>query len=103
MLKVIYKKKIYNGMCELRDYEVNNLVNKNQEVKIIIGDEFMILTPSELKQGKVINTQHSIYNKGQTYKLIGYRWRPTGRLDEQITMPFATRLRLGEIWRNLKK
>lgn len=99
-MKIIYKKKIYNGMAELRDYEVERLLINKDSVKIIIDNEYMVLTPTELKiKGRISNTQYSIYNEGQTYKLIGYRWKPTGRLEEQITIPFDVKTRLAEAWR----
>lgn len=85
-MKTIVKKKIYNGMAELRDYEVQRFIKLNQPVRIIIGDEYMDLTVAELKKGHINNTQHSIINNGQTYKLIGWRWNPTPLRDPQISM-----------------
>jgi hypothetical protein len=85
-MKKIFKKKIYNGMCELRDYEVKKYIERNTPVRIVIGDEYMDLSVAELKKGKVTNTQHSIINEGQTYKLIGWRWKGIPYRDPQISL-----------------
>lgn len=107
-MKTILKKKLYNGMVELRDYERDNLVRRQESVKIILDNslpesgQYMILSVAQLKKGKPINTQHSIYNQGQTYKLIGWRWQPTGRIEEQISIDYDTKLKLKKIWDKLK-
>lgn len=93
-MKTIYKKKIYQGMVELRDYEVNRLITKNQPIRIFVGDEYMDLSVAQLKKGKVTNTQHSIIYPGQMYKLIGFMWE--GKLykeqDVEINMDIKQRL-----------
>lgn len=96
--KTFNKKKIFNGMAELRSIEIDSLP-EGYGAKIVIDSEFMLLTPSELKRGIDNGTQHSIYNKGQDYKLLGFRWKPTGRIEEQFTIPFDTRAKLSELWK----
>lgn len=86
-------------MVELRDYEINRFVKYKQTIKIIIGSEYMIFTPSELKKGRVTNTQKSIYNAGQTYKLVGFRWKPEGRMEEQLTIDLSVKQRLAQEFR----
>lgn len=99
-MKVIVKKKVYNGMAELRDYEVDRFVKYKQTVKIVIGDEYMILTPSELRKGRITNTQHSIYDPNQTYKLVGYRWHPKKEIvHEQLSIDTTVMQRLGELFK----
>lgn len=73
-------------MAELRDYEVKKYVLNNTPVRIVIGDEYMDLTVAELKKGRVTNTQHSIINTGQTYRLIGFRWHGTPYKDPQVSL-----------------
>lgn len=81
-MKVIYKKKIYQGKVELRDYELRKLLLDKESVKIWVGDEYMDLTYRDLKtKGSISNTQYSIINEGQTYRLIGFDWKPIKDLD----------------------
>lgn len=88
-MKTIIKKKIYNGMCELRDYEVKRYIQQNTPVRIIIDDNYMDISVAQLKQGKVNNTQHSIINPGQTYRLVGFRWHPTPYRDPQASLFYS--------------
>lgn len=93
-MKTITKKKIFNGMVELREYERDKLVRLNTPVKILLGDDYMILSVAELKKGTYVNTQHSIINPGQTYRMIGWRWKPTPYRDPQISLfPDVSKLR----------
>lgn len=73
-------------MCELRDYEVKKYIANNTPVRVIIGDEYMDISVAELKKGRVTNTQHSIINPGQMYKLIGFRWHGTPYRDPQVSL-----------------
>lgn len=80
----VFKKKIYQGKVELRDYEWRKLLEKKEPIKIWVGEEYMIIPYKELKKGTVTNTQYSIYNKGQTYRLIGFDWKPEANLDKPV-------------------
>lgn len=95
-MRVIYKKKIYNGMVELRSYEVEKLLRLKEKVRIFVGDEYMDVTPTDLLKGRITNTQHSIINKGQTYKLVGFPWRGTTYKEVDAGMDIDLRLRLKE-------
>lgn len=79
-MKFIRKKKIFNGNVELRDYEVERF--KKTGVRVWVNDEFMDLSPKDLRLGKIINTQYSRFNLGQTYKLVGFPWNPNGKQKE---------------------
>lgn len=89
-MKTITKKKIFNGMVELREYERDKFVRLNTPVKVIVGDEYMVLTVSELKKGTYINTQHSIINPNQTYRMLGWRWHGTPYRDPQASLVYST-------------
>jgi hypothetical protein len=103
-MRTFEKKKLYKGLIELRDYEIENAIKENESVKLIYDGQFMILTPTKLKKEKIfINTQKSIINDGQTYHIYGFRWKPTSRLDEQVEINFDTRTKLSEIWKEVKK
>lgn len=85
-MKKIFKKKIYNGMVELREYEMKRFIEDGKPIRIVVGDEYMDLTVAELKKGKFINIQHSIINKGQTYKMYGWRWHGTPYKEPQLEL-----------------
>lgn len=70
---------------ELRDYEIKDQTS----VKVIHclgdpktckhdGEEYMRLTTSQLKKGKVINTQKSQFYPYAYYKMLEYLWKPEG-------------------------
>ncbi len=93
-MKKVYRKKIYLGMVELKDYERDKFIKLNTPVRMIVGDEYMDISVAELKKGRVINTQYSIHNPGQTYKLIGYKWHGTPYRDPQVSLfPDASKLK----------
>lgn len=86
-IRTIEKKKIYRGMVEIKDYELDKAIALGQSVKFIYDGKSMTLTPSRLKKEKIfINTQKSIHNEGQTYAIYGYRWNPTDMVDEQLSL-----------------
>ena len=49
--------------------------------KIKLNEEYMILTLADQKKGKVYNTQHSMFNEGQTYKMIRFPWKIKGEIE----------------------
>lgn len=102
-MKHIYKKKIFNGMVELREYERDRFVRLDQPVRIFVGDEYMDLTVAELKKGTYINTQHSIYNPNQTYKMLGWRWKGKPYRDPQVSLfPDVSKLKEAMIRNGVK-
>lgn len=109
-MKVLIKKKIYLGRVELRDYEVDRLVENKITVKVVIDNpeipehrEYMILTPTELKDGQYINTQFSKFNKGQTYLLRGYKWKGIKNLDEAPSIDINAKKRMSQMWKDVLK
>lgn len=109
-MRTLIKKKLWLGhTVELRDYEVDNLIKWNKPVKVIIDnpalpehDEYMILRPAQLKKGRVNNTQHSKFNEGQTYLLVGYKWKGTKpQKEEQVEISLDTRKKLSEMWKKV--
>lgn len=83
-MKTIYKKKIYLGNVELRDYEVEKF--KKSGVKVWVGQEFMELKPKDLRNGKIVNTQFSKINAGQTYRLVAFPWKPQGEQKDLFSI-----------------
>lgn len=77
-------KKLWKGMyISLRDYEIQQAIDKNYTIQAVHKGEVMILTPSRLKDIDLsIGTpQKSVYS-GKTYRLIDVRWNPYDRSDK---------------------
>lgn len=109
MRTIIRTKLLLGPKVELRDYEVNKLVKAGKSVRILIDnsalpqhDEYMILTPGQLKKGRINNTQFSKYNYGQTYLLMEFDW--VGKKmerEEDVSININTRMRLSEMWKGI--
>lgn len=69
-------------MCEVRDYEREKALRSGQDIRIQIGDEHMILSPTVLRNAKVINSQASKLFPGTKYLVYGFEWNPIK--DENI-------------------
>lgn len=73
------KKLEYDGTIMLRDYAVKDCVKKNENMRITLNDEVMVLTPEDL-QTKFVSRPSRVYESkfgnGLSYKLIGYNWEP---------------------------
>ena len=73
-------KKLENdGTIMLRDYSIKDCITKNENMKVILSGDVMTLTPEELKTKYVSRpsrTYESKFDKGLSYKLIGYDWNP---------------------------
>ena len=70
-------KKLYRGMAELRDYEVERCLKNGESVKIMYDGDYMTLSPEELTS-KRIGTSKLIesVNGMKNYRLYGYAWEP---------------------------
>lgn len=73
------KKLEYDGSVMIRDYAVKEALTKNENMKVILSDEVMTLTPEDLRT-KFVSRPSRVYEskfeKGLNYKLIGYNWEP---------------------------
>ena len=73
------KKLEYDGSVMIRDYAVKDAVIKNENMKVILSNEVMTLTPEDL-QTKFVSRPSKIheskFENGLKYKLIGYNWEP---------------------------
>ncbi len=103
-MKTLIRKKLLENETKvgLRSYEIDHLISNNESVKVVIDNpslpehnQYMILTPRELKQGKVINTQQSKFSD-QTYLLLEFAWKGIKDLDENPGINFETKKRLSE-------
>ena len=70
-------KKLYEGKADLRNYEVNRCLSKNENVEIHHNGEKMTLTPDDLKNKQVrVSKEMTSKFEGKSYKLISYDWNP---------------------------
>ena len=67
----------------LRDYEIQQAIDKNYTIQAVHKGEVMMLTPSRLKEIdlSVGTPQKSIYD-GKSYRLIDLRWNPYDRSNK---------------------
>lgn len=75
MKKIV--KKLYMGRAEVRDYDVNECIQKKENFQVQYGTDIMTLTPEELF-GTVESKSKRFESKvGQkSYVLYGYNWNP---------------------------
>lgn len=80
--------KLWKGMyISLRDYEIQQAIDKNYTIQAIHKGQVMMLTPSRLKDiDLTIGTpQKSMYD-GKSYRLIDVRWKPYDRSDKSRSL-----------------
>jgi|SanBayMetagenome_1026888.scaffolds.fasta_scaffold146453_1 hypothetical protein len=73
------KKLEYDGTIMLRDYSVEDCVKKNENMRIILSDEVMTLSPEDLVTkfvSRPSQVHESKFEGGLKYRLIGYNWEP---------------------------
>ena len=70
-------KKLYNGLAELRDYDVQNAIARGEKFRVRYDGDIMTLTPEDLKNNvvKISNIFASKIGKGD-YRLVAYKWNP---------------------------
>lgn len=71
-------RKLLNGTVSLRDYTVQKCIERNIPLKVIYGDQYMILSPTELETKKRQLTRRLFKSKcgGQNYSLYDYEFNP---------------------------
>lgn len=71
-------KKRYNGLVELRDYDVEECIQKNENMIINHDGEQLVLTPAELvsRRESVSPKFESKIAGAKNYHLYGYAWEP---------------------------
>lgn len=70
-------KKLYKGNVELRDYQVNELIQKKEPAEIYHDGDRMTIPYEELR-ARAVSKSKPMKSKmgGQDYCLIGYEWIP---------------------------
>lgn len=72
-------RKLYKGCIELRDYDVQECIQKNLNMKVRYGGEIMTLSPADLSNRMVRKSPTVFKSKilgGKDYKLCAYEWEP---------------------------
>lgn len=73
------KKLEFDGTVFIRDYAVKDCINKKENMKVTLGGEVMTLAPEDLLMKyatRPSRVYESKFDKGLSYKLIGYNWEP---------------------------
>ncbi len=70
-------RKIYEGMAELRDYDVQKCIDAGESMRVKYDGDFMILSLQDLAN-KCINVSKLMKstNGKKDYHLFGYKWEP---------------------------
>jgi len=93
-MKILVKTKLLEDgakrYVEVRDYELGRdvkiihcLKGKDYKSCYHVGEEFMILTVARQKDGKVVNTQQSMFPPYKYYKMIKFLWKPKGEVENK--------------------
>ncbi len=71
-------KKLYRGCIELRDYDVNSCIKRNEAIKVRFEGHVMTLSPEDLSNKLVSTSKTTFQSKmgGKSYKLLAYDWTP---------------------------
>ena len=69
--------KLYRGLVEVRNYDVNKCIENKESMTIVYGGESMELSPEELENDiKSKSKEFPSKMGGKPYKLYGYEWNP---------------------------
>lgn len=77
MKKKIKVTKVYKGLVELRDYDVDKAIKDGDSIEVELNKEVMLLSPIQLRDD--IRSTSKIFPStvgGKSYRLYGYIWEP---------------------------
>ena len=72
-------KKLYRDCIELRDYDVQDCIQRNETMKVKYDRDVMTLSPGDLVNKLVRKSTTTFKSKipgGKDYKLCAYDWNP---------------------------
>lgn len=77
-------KKLWQGrLISLRDYEIQEAINKNYTIQAIHKNQSMMLTPTKLKDlDLTVGKLHKSMYDTKPYRLIDVRWNPSDRSNQ---------------------
>lgn len=69
-------RRLWNGYASLRDYEVEEAINKNLTLVLVLDSKRkMTLTPEDLKRGSQLTRKvHDSQFGGAPYILVDFKW-----------------------------
>lgn len=77
MRKEVKELYMNNTIASVRDYEVEQCIQRNENMEITHGGEKMTLTPEDLKTKRETMSPKFISKVGgKDYHLFGYSWEP---------------------------
>lgn len=79
-MKNIEINRLYRGMVDVRNYVLNDCIEKKESIKITVSGKsgYMILEPSKFKEKAIKiskQTFKSQFDKKE-YKLVSFKWEP---------------------------
>ena len=75
--KTIKIKKLYNGLAEIRSYQLSEVKKLGQGIRFILNNDERYVPNSMLKagiRGSTITARFPLPNGAHTYSLIGWKW-----------------------------
>jgi len=68
-------KKLWKGCAELKDYDVQDCIQRNETMRVKYDGDIMTLSPSDLTE-KLVSISKTFESKvgGKDYKLCSYKW-----------------------------
>jgi hypothetical protein len=77
-------KKLFKGFASVRDYVVKGCVKKNQVLKILFNDRYMLVPTAKLEQMYQLHSSKFQSKYGnKTYELIDFMFIPTVTSSKQ--------------------
>jgi len=68
--------KLWKGMADIRDYTVEDCLDKNHALRISYNGEVIILSPKQLKNEVKAISKPIKSNFDGEYRLYSYTWKP---------------------------
>jgi hypothetical protein len=85
-------KRLWHNLASVRDYEVKSAIENNEPIRLsLVRDgkiHTMTLSVDKLKKGFSISPKKfkSLFNDGEDYELIDFRWVDDKESDKQLEM-----------------
>lgn len=77
------------GTVGVRDYLVNQAIEKHENLKIILDDQTMTIKPDDLKKGDVGNVDYQSDYSGKTYRIVYFQWKPNRSLKDIVGLGWS--------------
>lgn len=74
---IVKVKKLWHGMCSVRDYLVEETRSRGQDLTIVFGDKNMLVKNADISKGTTNGHVFVSIHDNKKYKLIDFLWKPT--------------------------